>query len=128
MEGPVVIVAGSGMCTGGRIIDHLKAGLENPKNDIFFVGYQAHGTPGRDIVHYSQKLGGYVKLDGEKIFIKANVHALTGYSAHADQKGLLHWVQSMPVKPGEIRLVHGEPEAQNILRNKLSQLGYTVQS
>jgi metallo-beta-lactamase family protein len=128
MKGPAVIIAGSGMCTGGRIIDHLKTGLENSKNDVFFVGYQAHGTPGRDIIHYSQKPDGYVRLDGEKVFIKANVHVLTGYSAHADQKGLLHWVQSMSAKPGEIKLVHGEPEAQNTLRDKLSQLGYTVRS
>ncbi len=128
MEGPAVIVAGSGMCTGGRIIDHLKAGLENPKNDVFFVGYQAHGTPGRDIIHYSQKPDGYVRLDGKKVFIKAKVHTLTGYSAHADQKGLLNWVQSMSVKAGEIKLVHGEPEAQNAFRNKLLQLGYTVRS
>lgn len=126
MEGPVVIVAGSGMCTGGRIIDHLKAGLENPKNDVFFVGYQAHGTPGRDMIHYSQRPDGYVKLDGEKFFIKAKVQVLSGYSAHADQKGLLNWVQAMSAKPREIKLVHGEPEAQSALRNKLLQLGYTV--
>ena len=49
----------------GRIVDHLKEGIEEPRNDIFFVGYQANGTPGRDIVRYSQRLGGYVVLDGE---------------------------------------------------------------
>ena len=126
MPGPAIIIAGSGMCTGGRIIDHLKAGLEDPKNDIFFVGYQASDTPGRDIVKYSQKPGGYVNLDGEKIFIRAKVHTLTGYSAHADQRGLIEWVQSMSEKPEKIKLVHGEPEAQNALRSKLLQLDYIV--
>ena len=126
MPGPAVIIAGSGMCTGGRIIDHLKAGLEDPKNDVFFVGYQASGTPGRDIVKYSQRPGGYVNLDGERIFIRAGIHTLTGYSAHADQNDLIEWVKSMPEKPGKIKLVHGEPEAQQTLKNRLLQLGYVV--
>ena len=126
IPGPAVIIAGSGMCAGGRIIDHLKAGLEDPKNDIFFVGYQASGTPGRDIIKYSQRPGGYVNLDGEKIFIRAGIHTLTGYSAHADQNDLIEWVKSMPEKPGKIKLVHGEPEAQQTLKNRLLQLGYVV--
>ncbi len=103
------------MCTGGRIVDHLKAGIEDPRNDIFFVGSPAKGTPGRDIVRYSKRPGGYVWLDGEKFMIEAKVHTLSGYSAHADRKGLLEWVASMPEKPGEIKLVHGEPWAQKAL-------------
>jgi metallo-beta-lactamase family protein len=119
MDGQAVIIAGSGMCTGGRIVDHLKAGITDRKNDIFFVGYQAKGTPGRDIVRYSQRPGGYVVLDGEKFDIKARVHALSGYSAHADQNELLAWVASMPEKPGMIKLVHGEPVAQKALGKEL---------
>ncbi len=115
MEGSAIVIAGSGMCTGGRIVDHLKAGIEDPRNDIFFVGYQAKGTPGRDIVRYSKRPGGYVYLDGDKFNIKAKVHTLSGYSAHADRKGLLEWVASMPEKPGRIKLVHGEPWAQKAL-------------
>ena len=126
IPGPAVIIAGSGMCTGGRIIDHLKAGLEDPKNDVFFVGYQASGTPGRDIIKYSKRPGGYVNLNGERIFIRAGIHTLTGYSAHADQNDLIEWVQSMPEKPGRIKLVHGEPEAQQTLKNRLLHLGYVV--
>ena len=108
------------MCTGGRIIDHLKAGITDRKNDIFFVGYQAKGTPGRDILKYSKRPGGYVVLDGERFDIKARVHALSGYSAHADQKGLIEWVEAMREKPGEIKLVHGEPAAQRELGVRLS--------
>jgi len=121
MDGPAIVIAGSGMCTGGRIVEHLKAGLGDKSNDIFFVGYQANGTPGRDIMRYGQKPGGYVVLDGEKFDIKARVHALSGYSAHADQKGLIEWVASMPEKPGRIKLVHGEAGAQKELEKKMKK-------
>ena len=126
MPGPAVILAGSGMCTGGRIVDHLKDGLGDPRNDVFFVGYQAAGTPGRAMVDYGRKPGGYVILDGERCEIKAKIHVLTGYSAHADQKGLTDWVQSMPGKPGRIKLVHGEPPAQRVLAERLRGLGYDI--
>lgn len=106
MPGPAVIIAGSGMCTGGRIRDHLAHGLDNPANDIFFVGYQAKGTPGRAI------------QEG-RIPVKARVHTLSGYSAHADQKTLVAWVQAMPAPPAHIRLVHGEPPAQAALARVL---------
>jgi metallo-beta-lactamase family protein len=114
------------MCTGGRIIDHLKNGIEEPRNDIFFVGYQARGTPGRDIIRYGKRPGGYVYLDGMRFAIRARIHTLTGYSAHADQKGLLEWVRSMPEKPQKIKLVHGEPPARRALGQRLEELGYLV--
>ena len=94
VKGPAIIIAGSGMCTGGRIVDHLKYGQKDPANDIFFVGYQAKGTPGR-------------KMIDKKIPVKAGIHTLTAYSAHADQQMLVNWVHSMPRTPKEIRLVHG---------------------
>ena len=126
MSGPAIIIAGSGMCTGGRIVEHLITGLEDQLNDVFFVGYQAHGTPGRDIMKYSDRPDGYVYLDGKKVSIKAKVHSLSGYSAHADQKGLVEWVESMPEKPGKIKLVHGEPKAQRVLAEVLEKKGYNV--
>jgi len=106
ISGPAIIIAGSGMCTGGRIVDHLEHGLEDPENDIFFVGYQARGTPGRRMIE-------------KQIPVKAGIHTLTGYSAHADQNMLLNWVKSMPTPPGEIRLVHGEPKARKALSRAL---------
>ena len=123
MDGPAIIIAGSGMCTGGRIIEHLRKGIEDSRNDIFFVGYQARGTAGRDILKYSKRPGGYVKLDGERFDIEAKVYPLTGYSAHADQRGLVEWVASMPERPGRIKLVHGEAEAQEALEKKIVGLG-----
>ena len=125
-KGSAVILAGSGMCTGGRIIDHLKEGIDQPNNDILFVGYQAAGTPGRAIQKYAKKPGGYVDLDGVRKAIKANVHTLAGYSAHADQKGLVDWVASMPEKPRAIKLVHGETAARNALAAALENRGYRV--
>ena len=122
MDGPAIIIAGSGMCTGGRIIEHLRKGIEDSRNDIFFVGYQARGTAGRDILKYSKKPGGYVRLDGERFDIEAKVYQLTGYSAHADQRGLIEWVASMPERPGRIKLVHGDADAQKALEKELEGL------
>ena len=126
MNGPAVIIAGSGMCTGGRIVDHLLAGIERPENDIVFVGYQAAGTPGRTIQEYAGR-NGIVRLDGKACKIRAATHTLSGYSAHADQKGLLDWLERMPQKPGLIELVHGEPKAQRVLAEKLIEKAYSVQ-
>jgi metallo-beta-lactamase family protein len=127
VKGPAVIIAGSGMCTGGRIVDHLAYGMERPENDIVFVGYQAPGTPGRIIQERATK-NGTVVLNGKKTRIRAGVHTLSGYSAHADQKGLLDWVAGMSAKPGQIRLVHGEPAAQKALATKLVERGYVIGS
>ena len=119
IKGPAVILAGSGMCTGGRIVNHLIKGLEDRRNDLLFVGYQAQGTPGRDIIRFSRNQGGYVRLQGERVDINARVHELTGYSAHADQKDLVNWVNAMETRPKEIRLVHGESEAKKALFKRL---------
>ena len=126
MPGPAVIIASSGMCSGGRIINHLREGLGNAKNDVLFVGYQAYGTPGRDILMYHNEPNGYVRLRGEKVFIKAKIHQLPGYSAHADQEDLFNWVDAIPEKPKQIKLIHGEPDAQQALRGLLEQRGYMV--
>ena len=129
VPGPAIIIAGSGMCTGGRIVNHLISGLPEPHNDVFFVGYQAPGTPGHDIVKYGThnvKKEPFVYLKGRKIQIKANVEQLSGYSAHADQGGLIDWVSSMPSKPSRIKLVHGDLIAQKELRDKLIKLGHNV--
>ena len=125
IPGPAIIIAGSGMCTGGRIIDHLISGLPEPQNDVFFVGYQAPGTPGHELLAMSHQPTN-VYLQGRKVQIKAKIQQLTGYSAHADQQGLIDWVQSMPSKPGKIKLVHGDPKAQKELRDKLIKIGLNV--
>ncbi len=95
--------------------------LPDARNDVAFVGYQARGTPGRDIQRYGPR-GGYVMLEGERIDIKARIHELSGYSAHADQRSLVNFVKRMRRQPGEIRIVHGDAEAKQALSEKLRQL------
>lgn len=73
------------------------------------------------------KDGGYVTLQGERLSIRARIHVISGYSAHADQREIIHWVQSMPKMPERIRLVHGDPPAREALAGKLQGLGYTVE-
>ncbi|NCC94529.1 MAG: MBL fold metallo-hydrolase, partial [Opitutae bacterium] len=115
---PAVVIAASGMCAGGRISNYLKAMLGDPRHDILFVGYQAQGTPGRDIQRYGPR-GGYVILDGERYDIRAQVHTIGGYSAHADQQDLMNFVTGIPTPPQHIRLVHGEHSAKQALADKL---------
>ncbi len=108
---PVIIIAASGMCSGGRIVNYLKTLLSKPEVDVLFVGYQANGTPGRDIQQYGPR-GGYVDFDGERIDINAKIHTLSGYSAHADKSDLVNFVKRMRRKPQRIDLVHGEDDAK----------------
>lgn len=111
---PAIVIAASGMCSGGRIVNYLKAMLGDPRHDVLLVGYQAAGTPGRDIQQYGPR-GGWVELDGQRYTIRAGVHTLEGYSAHADQQDLLNFVGRMRDKPRQIRLVHGDAGAKAAL-------------
>ncbi|NEV64169.1 MBL fold metallo-hydrolase [Thiorhodococcus minor] len=115
---PAIVIAASGMCAGGRIVNYLKAMLGDPRHDILFVGYQAAGTPGRMIQRYGPR-GGYVDLDGQRYDIRCGVHTLSGYSAHADQNDLVKFVRRMRIKPKSIRLVHGDAEAKRDLKTVL---------
>jgi metallo-beta-lactamase family protein len=114
---PAVVIAASGMCAGGRVVNYLKAMLGDPRHDVLFVGYQAAGTPGRDIQRYGPR-GGYAVLDGARYDIRAKVHTIGGYSAHADQQNLIDFATCIPNPPQEIRLVHGDQGA----KTKLAEL------
>jgi metallo-beta-lactamase family protein len=116
---PAVVIAASGMCAGGRVMNYLKAMLHDPRHDVLFVGYQARGTPGHAIQTYGPG-GGYVDLDGERISIRAGIHSLSGYSAHADQNDLVRFVTRMGRLPAEVRLIHGDPEARHALAERLA--------
>jgi metallo-beta-lactamase family protein len=122
---PCIVIAASGMCSGGRIVNYLKELIGDPRTDILFSGYQASGTPGRAIQQFGPQ-GGYVVLDGQRYDIRARVHSVSGYSAHADQKDLVNFIKRMRKRPKHVRLIHGEPEAQTALRQKLEQLGIKV--
>ncbi|WP_249121720.1 MBL fold metallo-hydrolase RNA specificity domain-containing protein [Stutzerimonas stutzeri] len=115
---PAIVIAGGGMCSGGRIVNYLKAMLGDRRHNVLFVGYQAKGTPGYEIQTYGPK-GGYVYLDGERIDVRAGIASIGGYSAHADQKGLVEFVTGMQDWPGEIRVVHGEQTSKQALGAQL---------
>ena len=93
---PAVVIAGSGMCAGGRIMEYLKAFLHRPNTDVVFVGYQAAGTTGRAIQEAHQGKGS-VFIDQQEYPVRAKTHVLSGYSAHADQLDLIRYVQGIPV-------------------------------
>jgi len=118
---PSIVIAASGMCTGGRVTNYLKALLADKRNDILFVSYQAQGTSGRDIQKYGPQ-NGYVELDGKKYDINAKIHKIGGYSAHADQSDLLKFVKRMHHKPKQIRIVHGENRAKSILKREFKKM------
>ncbi|GGE57897.1 MBL fold hydrolase [Streptosporangium jomthongense] len=120
---PCVVLAGSGMCAGGRVVNYLKAMLGEARNDVLFVGYQAEGTPGRDILVYGLR-GGWVELDGERFDIHAQVHQVGGYSAHAGQSDLIRFIEGIPQKPSEIRIVHGDNLAKLAFKHCLDTLHY----
>ena len=114
---PCIIISASGMCDVGRIKHHLKHNLWNPNSTILFVGYQAPGTLGRSIVDGAKK----VKIFGEEIAVNARVEYIEGYSGHADQEWLLNFVYSFTNQPKHIFLVHGEPEGQEVLKQKIEE-------
>ena len=95
---PAVVIAAGGMCAGGRVVNYLKAMLEEPRHDVLFVGYQARDTPGRDIQRYGLR-GGYPDIDNPRYIIRARVQTISGYSAHADQADLLRFVMRMRRPP-----------------------------
>ncbi|MCA9177220.1 MAG: MBL fold metallo-hydrolase [Planctomycetales bacterium] len=119
---PAIVIAGSGMCTGGRVMNYLERLLGDETTDVLFVGYQSAGTLGRALQSGAKS----VKLDGRQVEVRAKVHSLSGYSAHADQQNLLDFVGGMATPPDEIVLVHGESDAKRALRGKLEQRGLQV--
>lgn len=122
---PSIIISASGMCDVGRIKHHLKHNIWNPKSTILFVGYQAPGTLGYEIVNGAKK----VTIFGEEFAVNARIEYIEGYSGHADQEGLMNFVYSFYNKPKHIFLVHGEEESQEVLRNKILEntgIGVTI--
>lgn len=122
IEAGAIIIAGSGMCTGGRIRHHLKHNLWRRNAHVLIVGYQAFGTTGRKLVDGAKSL----KLAGEDIVVKAQIHTLGGFSAHAGQSQLLNWVDGFKTQRPEIFLVHGEDDAKQTLQRKLQDQGWRV--
>ena len=119
---PAIVIAGNGMCSGGRIVNYLKAMLGDSRHEVMFVGYQAKGTPGA-VIQASEGAEGFVQvdLDGEACEIRAKVMTLSGYSGHADQAGLVGFATGIQHAPTKIVLVHGERAPKNMLASVLKQ-------
>ncbi|BFT31382.1 MBL fold metallo-hydrolase [Alteromonas sp. D210916BOD_24] len=113
-----IIIAGSGMCNGGRIRHHLKQNLWRKQSHVVFVGFQAIGTPGRTLVDGAK----HIKMAGENIAVRAQIHTLGGFSAHASQDQLIDWLAHFEGNP-KIYLVHGEDGAKDKLREAIQANG-----
>jgi metallo-beta-lactamase family protein len=118
---PMIIISASGMAEFGRILHHLKNNIEDSRNTILIVGWQAPNTLGRRLVEGARQ----VRIFGEEYRRQAEVVTLNGFSGHADHAGLVDWVRTFKQRPHDIFLVHGEPEAANALATGLrDDLGY----
>lgn len=117
VAGPCLIMAGSGMCTGGRILHHLKHGLWNPNTVVMFVGYQAAGSLGRRLVDGASE----VRIFGEEVAVKAEIHTLNGFSAHAGQGELLSWLEQLADSKPNVALTHGEERGRKPLAEQIQQ-------
>ncbi|EKO3656585.1 MBL fold metallo-hydrolase RNA specificity domain-containing protein [Vibrio metschnikovii] len=115
-----IVVAASGMCQGGRIVEYLKALLGDERTDVIFAGFQAEGTLGRAIAEGEKS----ICIDGEEIDVKASIHVMSGYSAHADQSELLAFIKGIDQPPKGIHLIHGERSAKQGFAHALEMAGF----
>lgn len=119
---PKVIISASGMATGGRVLHHLKRYAPDPRSSILFAGFQAAGTRGAKMLHGAET----VKIHGEYIPVRAELHNLSMLSAHADSDEIMRWLRNFQKPPKETFLVHGEPEAADTLRLRIKdELGWS---
>ncbi len=123
VNGGAIIMAGSGMCTGGRIRHHLKHNIWNRRNSIVFVGFAARGTLARQIIDGAKR----IKIHGEEIQVNASIHTIGGFSAHADQSELLDW-HKLTGAPKTTFLVHGEQSCMQVFADKLQNTHVEIPS
>ncbi|AFL68804.1 MBL fold metallo-hydrolase RNA specificity domain-containing protein [Sulfurospirillum barnesii] len=116
VEKKAIIIAGSGMCTGGRVLHHLKQRIWNPKNAVVFVGFQVKGTLGRDIVDGEQ----FIRIYGEEIKVRAKIHTINGFSAHADRLDMLEWIRNIEGLT-HVYLIHGEVDKLELFKSYLKE-------
>ncbi len=115
---PKIVIAGSGMVTGGRVLTYLKQLIDVSSTTVLLIGYQAEGTRGRQLLEGSHEL----KLFGKYHPVKAKIEHLESLSAHADQNGLLHWMKNIKNIPEKVFLIHGEPNALDAFRAKINSV------
>jgi metallo-beta-lactamase family protein len=119
----MIIIAGSGMLTGGRVLHHLKHRLQDERTTVLLPGFQAEGTRGRALQQGASEL----RIHGQLVPVRARVVTLDGLSAHADQEGIFRWLAGFRRPPRRAYVVHGEPAASRSLAAAIrSRLGWTV--
>ena len=122
---PSIVISSSGMATGGRVLHHMAAALPDPRNTVLFVGYQAAGTRGRQLVDGARD----VRIHGQSISVNARIVKIDSMSAHADRGEIMRWLGTFPATPGRVCLVHGEPEPMDALKTLMQQrLGWTAET
>jgi metallo-beta-lactamase family protein len=122
---PAIVISASGMATGGRVLHHLAAALPDQRNTVLFVGYQAAGTRGQQLVDGARE----VRIHGRSIPANATIAKIDSMSAHADRGEIMRWLGTFPAKPGRVCLVHGEPEPMDALKTVIQQrLGWTAET
>jgi metallo-beta-lactamase family protein len=122
-DAPAIVISSSGMATGGRVLHHLKAALPDPRHTVLFVGFQAEGTRGRQLVDGA----GTVKIHGEVVSVAARIERIDSMSAHADSTEILRWLRGFERPPETTYLVHGEPGPMDALAATIRRdLGWTV--
>jgi metallo-beta-lactamase family protein len=114
---PCIVMATSGMCTGGRIKHHLRANIGRPESTILFVGYQSEGTLGRQILDRRPN----IRIHGQSFMVKAHIDRIYGFSGHADRSGLLKWLGHMKHRPKQVFLTHGEERAALSLAQQIGE-------
>ena len=114
---PAIIIAASGMCTGGRVLHHLQRFLPDERSTVVLVGYQAAGTRGRTLLDGAKEL----KLLGQYVPVRAHVVQLDGLSAHGDYAELVEWLQASRIAPARAFVTHGEPAAADAMRRRLHE-------
>ena len=119
-KSPKIIIAGSGMVSGGRMLSYFEHYLNDPKTTILFVGYQAEGTRGRALLNGAKE----IKMRGKFWRVNAAIDNVEGLSAHADQAELIGWVSDLKPRPEKTFIVHGETDSSNALKSKLEQVGH----
>ena len=112
-----VILSASGMCDAGRIKHHLKHNLWKPENTILFVGYQANGTLGRILTEGKKK----VRIHGEEVAVEAHIEQIIGYSGHADQNGLLAWLDPVKEIRDRVFVIHGEDDSRTVFAKLIEE-------
>lgn len=116
-HGPMIILAASGMATGGRVVHHLRAFAPDPRNSILFAGFQAGGTRGASIVQGAET----IKIHGEYVPVRAEVHQMENLSAHADADEIMGWLHGFQAPPRRTFITHGEPDAADALRRRIEE-------